>query len=162
MLLFSPSVRYSVLVLYVCFGVLSFLFLSPLLTQVSDNYDRGDWSHPSMINHPNLPDTRAEAAWLNTTRAKAAFVVLTRNSELDGVRRAMWQLEARFNSKFNYPYVFLNDEPFTDEFIELTSNLTTSETKYGMQEAPKEREYGILYMETQQQRSYSKRALELS
>ncbi|ORZ00816.1 glycosyltransferase family 15 protein [Syncephalastrum racemosum] len=48
----------------------------------------------------------------------------------------MWQLEARFNSKFNYPYVFLNDEPFTDEFMELTSNLTTSETKYGL--IPKE------------------------
>ena len=25
-------------------------------------------------------------------------------------------MEDRFNKKYNYPYVFLNEEPFTDEF----------------------------------------------
>jgi alpha 1,2-mannosyltransferase len=28
----------------------------------------------------------------------------------------MKQMEDRFNKKYNYPYVFLNEEPFTDEF----------------------------------------------
>ena len=29
----------------------------------------------------------------------------------------MKQLEDRFNKKFNYPYVFLNEEPFSEDFI---------------------------------------------
>lgn len=72
------------------------------------------------------------APWQNKTRANAAFVILTRNSELDALRKTMQQLEARFNSKFNYPYVFLNDEDFTDEFRELTTSMTSAETHYGM------------------------------
>jgi len=28
----------------------------------------------------------------------------------------MKQMEDRFNKKFNYPYVFLNEQPFSDEF----------------------------------------------
>ena len=33
----------------------------------------------------------------------------------------MRQLEDRFNWKYNYPWVLLNDEPFTDEFRECVS-----------------------------------------
>lgn len=84
--------------------------------------------------HPNLPDPSLPAAWLNTTRANAAFVILTRNKELDDVRWTMRQLEARFNSKFNYPYVFLNDQPFTEEFKELTRAMTKAQVQYGKTE----------------------------
>ncbi|KAI8997406.1 nucleotide-diphospho-sugar transferase [Pilobolus umbonatus] len=84
------------------------------------------------MNHPNLQYSTVQPAWTNTTRANAAFVILTRNSELDQLRRTIHQLEARFNHKFNYPYVFLNDEEFTDEFKDLTSSLTKAETKYGL------------------------------
>ena len=51
-------------------------------------------------------------------RANAAIVMLARNSELNDVVSSMRQLEDRFNAKFNYPWVFLNDEPFTEEFIQ--------------------------------------------
>lgn len=81
--------------------------------------------------HPNLPDPSLPPAWHNTTRANAAFVILTRNKELDDVRWTMRQLEARFNHKFNYPYVFLNDEPFTEEFKELTRAMTSAQVQYG-------------------------------
>ena len=37
-------------------------------------------------------------------------------SDLDGILASMKQMEDRFNKKFNYPYVFLNEEPFSDEF----------------------------------------------
>ncbi|KAG2226716.1 hypothetical protein INT45_001063 [Circinella minor] len=79
-----------------------------------------------MVGHPNLTPPTADKI-----KVKAAFVVLTRNSELDGVRQAIQQMESRFNRKFEYPYVFLNDEEFTDEFMEATSSLTNAETKYG-------------------------------
>jgi alpha 1,2-mannosyltransferase len=49
-------------------------------------------------------------------RANATLVMLARNKELEEVVFSMKQLEDRFNRKYNYPWVFLNDEPFTDEF----------------------------------------------
>ncbi|KAI9469043.1 MAG: nucleotide-diphospho-sugar transferase [Benjaminiella poitrasii] len=62
---------------------------------------------------------------------KACFVVLVRNNELDGIMSTMLQLEQTFNAKFNYPYVFLNDDDFTEEFKQQTSSVTRSQTKYG-------------------------------
>lgn len=56
----------------------------------------------------------------NTTftgrKANAAYVLLARNSDLPGVVSSMKQMEDRFNKKFQYPYVFLNEEPFSDDF----------------------------------------------
>ncbi|KAG1319005.1 hypothetical protein G6F62_012060 [Rhizopus arrhizus] len=86
---------------------------------------------PSIENNPNLLPVRQ-----NTTRVKAAFVILTRNSELEALRKTMQQLEARFNHKFQYPYVFLNDVEFTEEFKTLTRSMTDAEIKYGL--IPKE------------------------
>ena len=51
-------------------------------------------------------------------RANATFFILCRNSDLNGAMRSVMEIEARFNRKYRYPYVFLNDEPFTDEFKE--------------------------------------------
>ncbi|CAG8482567.1 4854_t:CDS:2 [Dentiscutata erythropus] len=65
-------------------------------------------------------------------KANACFVVLIRNSDLHEFRNTMRQLEDRFNHKYNYPYVFLNDVPFTEEFKKLTSALTKSKTEYDM------------------------------
>ncbi|KAI7866522.1 nucleotide-diphospho-sugar transferase [Spinellus fusiger] len=62
---------------------------------------------------------------------KACFVVLVRNSELNRVLSSINQVEWRFNRKFSYPYVFLNDDEFTPEFIEATSAVTNSITHYG-------------------------------
>lgn len=42
--------------------------------------------------------------------------MLARNSDLKGVIQSMREVEDRFNSKFNYPWVLLNEEPFTPEF----------------------------------------------
>lgn len=39
-----------------------------------------------------------------------------RNSDLNGVISSMKQMEDRFNKKFQYPYVFLNDQPFEEAF----------------------------------------------
>jgi len=68
----------------------------------------------------------------NTTRkANAALVVLARNNEWHQVVTSMKQLEQTFNKNFGYPWVFLNDEPFSDEFKKWTSEVTASETSYG-------------------------------
>lgn len=40
----------------------------------------------------------------------AAFVALVRNREANKMAETMKSLEERFNSKYNYPYIFLNGE----------------------------------------------------
>ncbi|KAI9487022.1 MAG: nucleotide-diphospho-sugar transferase [Benjaminiella poitrasii] len=66
-----------------------------------------------------------------SNKVKAAFVILARNSDLQGIRQSIRQLEDRFNRHFNYPYVFLNEENFTNEFKQKTSDLTNAQTLYG-------------------------------
>lgn len=49
-------------------------------------------------------------------RARAAIVVLARNQDCDDVLLSMARMEQRFNHKFNYPYVFLNNGEFHPDF----------------------------------------------
>jgi len=49
-------------------------------------------------------------------KANAVIVMLARNSDLPGIIVSMKQMEDRFNKKYKYPYVFLNEEPFSDQF----------------------------------------------
>lgn len=49
-------------------------------------------------------------------KPKAALISLVRNSELDGIVQSMTQLEWRWNRKYNYPWIFFNDEEFSEEF----------------------------------------------
>jgi alpha 1,2-mannosyltransferase len=44
-------------------------------------------------------------------------VVPARNTDLNGVIKSVKQMEDRFNKKFGYPYVFLNEQPFEENFI---------------------------------------------
>lgn len=64
-------------------------------------------------------------------RANAAFVVLARNKELDGVIQSIKSIERHFNRWFNYPYVFLNDGDFDDVFKETVKNYTSSSVEFG-------------------------------
>lgn len=49
-------------------------------------------------------------------KPKAALISLVRNSELEGLVQSMRQLEFQWNHKYQYPWIFFNDEPFSDEF----------------------------------------------
>lgn len=64
-------------------------------------------------------------------RAKAAFVILVRNSELEGLKKTIPMLEKRFNARFGYPYVLLNDMPFEEEFKREVMLLTSSQVTFG-------------------------------
>ena len=52
------------------------------------------------------------------------------------MRMAMREVESSFNRKFGYPWTFLNDEPFTDEFKNGVRAMTRSEVYFGV--IPKE------------------------
>lgn len=67
----------------------------------------------------------------NSDRINATILSLVRNEELDGILQAMKDLERTWNHKFNYPWTFFNDVPFTEEFKKKTSEVTKAECRYG-------------------------------
>lgn len=62
---------------------------------------------------------------VDAPRENAVFVMMARNSERAKANKAVASIERVFNKWFNYPYVFMNDEPFDDLFIE-TLNKTAA------------------------------------
>ncbi|KAJ1651936.1 alpha-1,2-mannosyltransferase ktr1 [Dispira simplex] len=69
-------------------------------------------------------------------RANACFVVLVRNEELIDMVTTVLSLEKKFNSKYKYSYVFLNDKPFTEMFKNTIRLMTKSNVTFGL--VPKE------------------------
>lgn len=69
-------------------------------------------------------------------RENATFVTLARNGDIWEISRSIRQVEDRFNRKFNYDWVFLNDEEFNEDFKAVTSALVSGKTHYGL--IPKE------------------------
>ncbi|KAK9454685.1 nucleotide-diphospho-sugar transferase [Dipodascopsis uninucleata] len=61
----------------------------------------------------------------------ATLVMLVRNSEVHNARTSIRYVEDRFNKNFHYPWVFLNDRPFSPEFIKMTSSLVSGNASYG-------------------------------
>ncbi|KAI9504872.1 Mnt1 protein [Coemansia spiralis] len=62
---------------------------------------------------------------------RAAMVALVRNSELDGMRATVRQVDDRFNRRFGYPYIFLNDEDFSEEFMKGMREITDAPIYFG-------------------------------
>ncbi|ANB14870.1 alpha-1,2-mannosyltransferase KTR1 [Sugiyamaella lignohabitans] len=65
-------------------------------------------------------------------RANATFVTLARNEDLEHLLPSIRSIQDRFNSRYHYDWVFLNNKEFSDEFKILTSRLITGEAKYGL------------------------------
>jgi mannosyltransferase len=67
-----------------------------------------------------------------SARINATLLALVRNEELEDMLSSMKDLERTWNHKFNYPWTFFNDVPFTEEFKEKTQAVTKAECRYGM------------------------------
>lgn len=65
-------------------------------------------------------------------RMNATFVTLARNSDVWEIAKSITQVEDRFNRRYNYDWVFLNDKPFDDNFKKVTSSLVSGKTHYGL------------------------------
>lgn len=64
-------------------------------------------------------------------RENATFVTLVRNKELKHILQSINEVEKRFNHIHHYDWVFLNEEPFTANFIKLTASRVSGTAKYG-------------------------------
>ena len=65
-------------------------------------------------------------------RVNATFVTLARNSDLWDILKSMHKINERFNSKYQYDWVFLNDKPFDETFKKFTSNMAAGKAFYGL------------------------------
>lgn len=80
----------------------------------------------NFIEPPEAVNLRAGA----NLHANATLLSLVRNSELDDLLMTMDDVEKTFNSKFNYPWTFINDEPFSKEFKAKTREKTKAIINY--------------------------------
>lgn len=79
---------------------------------------------------------KVKAQHLEQTRVKATFIALARNSELTPMLHTMAQIEATFNKEYRYPYLFLNDEEFSEEFKRKITASTKAPVQFAI--VPKE------------------------
>ena len=49
-------------------------------------------------------------------KANATLLMLARNSDVDSAVRSVRELEDKFNRRYQYPWVFLNEEEFSNDF----------------------------------------------
>jgi len=133
----SPIGRYVALVVFI---VISLHFI---LSFTHQKYGRAtSLSHIkskfSSTPHEYVPDEYYVPPDFNASkplqirRANATMVMLARNSDMTNAVQSVRRIQDRFNSKFNYPWVFLNEEPFSDEFKKGISNIVDGQVEFGL------------------------------
>lgn len=112
--------RYAILAVIIVFGVVK------LGSSSSGSNALRDYSKSLVLD-------RAGGSFLtgSTNRENATFVTLSRNEDLWGLVSSIRQVEDRFNHKFHYDWVFLNDVEFSEEFKTVTSSFVSGKTYYG-------------------------------
>lgn len=95
----------------------------------------GGAEHP-MAMMPGQPEWEDLVSIAPGPRMNATFVTLARNSDVWEIADSIRQVEDRFNKRYNYDWVFLNDQPFDDTFKTVTTSLCSGKTHYGL--IPKE------------------------
>lgn len=66
----------------------------------------------------------------NYEHANATVIALVRNSEVTKIGSSIRAFEKSFNLKFNYPYTFINDQPFTERFKNRIRKYTKAPINY--------------------------------
>ena len=63
-------------------------------------------------------------------RENAALVMLARNTEAFKAVKTVQSIERHFNRWFHYPIVFLNDEPWSDDFMSTMKETASGEVRF--------------------------------
>lgn len=64
-------------------------------------------------------------------KENAVILILCRNSDLADIISSLNDFENTFNKKYKYPYVFLNDDIFTNHFKEQIKKVISSTVEFG-------------------------------
>lgn len=84
-------------------------------------------SQHTNINAPRMPSISIKSKY---QRENATFIVLASNKDLDSLATTITSYEARFNHKYGYHWLFLNDDEFTQEFKDIIGNLVSGEAEF--------------------------------
>lgn len=88
---------------------------APEATQTETETETGvDDAEDSATSDDSPSDTLPSAD--TPRKANATLLMLARNSELEKAAQSVRELEEKFNFRFNYPWIFLNEVEFSDEF----------------------------------------------
>lgn len=101
--------------------------------ELRDSIQKRITTSPSMalgLGGQILPQSPPPVLEAGKKREKATLLMLARNDELDNVLSSMRQVEDRFNKNYNYPWTFMNNEPFTEEFMQFTTGLASGTVEY--------------------------------
>ncbi|KAK4248334.1 glycosyltransferase [Corynascus novoguineensis] len=102
---------------------------SPNNAKVRTAYDPAQFPMAMTPNDPGFDDL---SGIKDGPRMNATFVTLARNSDVWEIAKSIRQVEDRFNRRYNYDWVFLNDKPFDDTFKTVTTSLVSGKTHYGL------------------------------
>lgn len=88
--------------------------------------------------HVPIPDHELDSPFstscqepnLSSPRENAVLVMLARNSELDQAKTTIENIERAFNGWFHYPIVFLNNEPWSAEFVQELNKTSSGVAKF--------------------------------
>ncbi|EHN02879.1 Kre2p [Saccharomyces cerevisiae x Saccharomyces kudriavzevii VIN7] len=112
--------------------------LDPDAGEDSEAMDEESRALKAAAEHADAPiDTKTTMDYImpsfanKSAQPKACYVTLVRNSELNGLLSSIKYVEEKINKKYPYPWVFLNDEEFTEEFKQAVTNAVSSEVKFG-------------------------------
>lgn len=127
---------------YIALGVFSILSLHYLASFTSSSYQhRVDTLRSSWSSTSSLQDAKAAAAgnavslsYADTPKANATFIVLCREGEINEILGSIQLLESTFNDRphHRYPYTFLNDKPFSDNFKLRITRAVSSTVEFGL------------------------------
>ncbi|ODQ67815.1 glycosyl transferase [Nadsonia fulvescens var. elongata DSM 6958] len=82
------------------------------------------------IEEPPINDEFKLVRSSDKRRVKGALISLCRNEEAKQIASSVRQVEEKFNSKFKYPWIFFNDEEFSEFFKATVSRATDAETRF--------------------------------
>ncbi|KAF9650772.1 glycosyltransferase family 15 protein [Thelephora ganbajun] len=124
-------IRYVILVVFILISLYSILSLS------NESYGQKT-SMSNLFNSSNeekgtealVDDVKSFNPQLG--KANAVFLMLCRNEEVDGAVKSIRELEDRFNHEYHYPWVFLNEVEFTDDFKKRVGMVTYSKVEFGV------------------------------
>jgi len=132
--------RISRLILFLV-TLVALLFLLPHtynpLTSISSSYKTLPKTVPlSYYDYPGYGETGVydgapTAGAPLRQRQNATLVMLASNSHIEGAVQSVHQMEDRFNRRYKYPWIFLNDEPFSDDFKSRVSVLASGPVHFG-------------------------------
>ncbi|KAI5180424.1 alpha 1,2-mannosyltransferase [Nematocida sp. AWRm80] len=67
-----------------------------------------------------------------SSKESACILILCRNDDINEIKRTISIFEERYNKRYNYPYVLLNDIEFTEEFKKEFQSTTQSLVEFGV------------------------------